>query len=321
MLNAYSKFDPFRSPQWRFERTLELVEHEPAPRRAQRCDDSQVRTYRNFLIRWRATQADDERATLFPRHPGLYYAQTWQFHADSEWRSLLQARILSRESPEKIAMRFGTLPSAVSWYEAIFFNVLDRIDCRDWIEKAVIASSASKIANRDGSLTASQRDLAYKIFGYFGGPDVLDILVSGLAGGFVPQGTKATEKWVDAAFKSVLKSRALTAAKTFEVNRYNVMQLFEITLGIMNHDFAVSGEGGGDQNEANAGISEFLQHVPWALSCDDKVARTPAQQRFERSRVEPRANESLALASDEVPRLLQFHEAKQTRATLETVNN
>jgi GAF domain-containing protein len=50
----------------------------------------------------------------------------------------VQARLLARHSPEEIA-RITPLPAeAVATYEALFFNVVDRLDARDWITAVAI---------------------------------------------------------------------------------------------------------------------------------------------------------------------------------------
>lgn len=314
----YVKYDPFRSPQWRSERVLEMIEAENGPLRPRRFDDSYVRTYRQFLIRWRNTEEDEEKTFLFPQAPSLYYAQHWHYHPDPEWRTLLQARILTRASDQDIAEAFGTLPDSVFWYETIFFNVRDRLNCHDWIVKSILGTALTRSTHRDGSLTDQQRDLVYKLFGYFGGPLVLNVMISGFDAASFPKKSSEIANWFDNSLKMLLRSRAAAAARIFEINRYNVMQLFELSLGVMNHDFAAKGAAGGAQNELQQNIEALMQEIEWGLAYDEESLEqiNSQQQAYVRSAVEPRASEQLQLAAGETPALLTYDAARQTR-TLE----
>lgn len=298
---AYQQYNPFREPQWRGERALSLVEGAQGPRRASpKSDDQYVRQYRNFLVKYLPQQDESLRLALFPRYPALYYAHQLQYHPDREWRTFCQARLLARQSDKEIGEAIGTLPEAVAWYEALFFNVRDRLDNHDWIVKTVLGTRDQRAANREGSITDHQRELLYKIYGYFGGPMILDVIISGFVSGNLPKNKAGIPGWFDSTWKTMMRSRSAEECRVFEHNRYTVMQLFEIHLAIMNAEQASAD---GPLTESDKNIETMLLNLGsvWGMAHKGLELRTEQQQQYAISATEPRASEQLMLGAGVIP--------------------
>lgn len=322
MATSFELNNPFRTPEWRADRAMVLSGNNPRLRPA-RSDDIYVREYAKFLHRYLEggeTLTPAQQQELYARNAALYYAQLMHFHNDFEWRAMLQARLLTRESYTDIAKRFGTVPEAIAWYAAIFFDVKDRLDCHDWVVKSVLGTAMDRAANRDGTMTDHQRNLTYKLFGYYGGPLVLDVIISGFTRDPFPTQSSEIPRWFDSTIKNLLRSRAATAARIFEVNRFNVMQLFELELAIISSDIQAKSLETGVQSPIAKGVEMLLKQAPWALMQDKEANVTPEQIAFSTSAVEPSWEEEYALAQGKQPQSLLTRVAEQELAAAETNN-
>src|SRR5690554_3422959 len=126
----FQSINPLRPPQWRADRALQLVELNQRPRS---WDDRSVREYCWFLYGFLAAAGDDEqRLVVEHKWPNVSHAHNLYYHPDQEWRYVLEARLLTREPVPEIAKRFQVTAGTVECYEKVFFNVFDRLNCRDW---------------------------------------------------------------------------------------------------------------------------------------------------------------------------------------------
>lgn len=240
---------------------------------------------------------------LFPKYPGLFAAHLFHHQPDKEWRWLLQARILSGENDEQVARRMSTLPSAVKWYERIFFNVRDRLDASDYITKQVIGKMEERSTSaREGRLTDFHEQMSYKLFGYFGGPIILDIIFSGFTRVPMPDRADRTDQWMDSTMQSLVRRKATSAARHLEINKYNIMPLLDLNMRIIE----AAKDSGGSVTEYERNIQTVMDTIPWELSEArvKRMERTGEQVPFETTAIEPRADELLQLAVGKVPRKL-----------------
>jgi hypothetical protein len=104
------KHNPFRPLKWRAERALRLVANHPSVRLGSH-DDFYVRSYRDYLVAMLAAgddEAEQEAAILQWSH--VHQAHAFHYHADSEWRQILEAWLLTGETYDGIAKRLATEP-------------------------------------------------------------------------------------------------------------------------------------------------------------------------------------------------------------------
>lgn len=318
MSAEFNLHNPMRDPRWRAERVLTMLGVHP-PLRPRKFDDAFVRRYRAFVPRFTRAPSEEARMALFTRFPEIYYAHQTDYTPDTEWKAILQSRILTGETDEEVAHRFATLPGVITWYERLFFNVRDRLTCHDWVVKSVLGTAASRIANTDGSHTEYQRDLTYKLFGYFGGPMVLDVVISGFVAGELPSEASQIPNWFDKTLKTLIRSKATAAARLFEVNKYNIMQLFEIQLGIMNTELQ---PGAGDKETSHEkNIAAMMNTMPWGLLKRKSAPLSRMQREYSLTSVEPRAQEQLQLAVDQAPDSLVIDAKQFKRITVTDVED
>jgi hypothetical protein len=169
---AVQRYSFFREPDWRWRRALALAQSgRPATR--QQDDDQTLRAARYLGAAERPQAARRERGLA--RSFGDL-REALRLHEQGGPRALeAQARLLAGQPPDEVADRTALSGEAVRCYEALFFNVADRLHARDWVTLRVI--------RRRRSLD-ELRALADRLllgFAYFGGVVVLEALLPFLA--------------------------------------------------------------------------------------------------------------------------------------------
>lgn len=320
MHSQFQRYNPMRPAAWRQERVLELMEHMPNPKKPhRRRDDRYVREYYRFLRKYAAQTTESERVAMFDANPSLYYAHSIHFHPDKEWRSVAQGFLLTGDTLESCAAALDTLPEALDWYERLFFNVRDRLEAEAWVAKTVLGSSAYRAANREGSVTENQQDILFKLFGYYGGPIILKIVISGFRRGSLPRRPEEISPWFDSTFTMLIKSRATQAARVFQINKYNVMQLMEIQCSIMTSERSVLQ--GGPETDVEQNVQAFMERIPWVMAKKGAkdLDNNALEQHYATSSVEPRADEQMALALGQTPDQLKLAEASHDSSRIISV--
>lgn len=297
MHRAYQIFSPFREPKWRLNRVLTLVDHEPRPlRSSRRRDDAYIMAYRKFLLKFRTCEDDEARLAMFPAFPGLFYAHLLYYHPDREWRALVEACILAGMPDEEVAAELSTLPETVTWYERIFFNVRDRLDCEIWIIKNLLGRPEERRGGQDGRISDDQWAMLLKLFGYYGGPAVLKVLLAGFQRrGQRPRSAEEVRDWYDEAAITNIRRQAVAGARTFEVNKYNIMQLLDLHTRLL--ELARATEQGAPSSDVEQNVEALIHGLSWTAGAAGRMKAAPALLTFQDTDAELRADEALAMAA------------------------
>lgn len=116
-----------------------------------------------------ATEADF--AKLRRRHPALVEAvELHERNALTRW--MLEARVLAGQSTTEIAHLLQLSAATVAMYEAVFFDVRDRLEAPYWVIGQAIGPRYHE------KLEACRVDAVLKVFAYYCGPRMLDLLLS-----------------------------------------------------------------------------------------------------------------------------------------------
>jgi hypothetical protein len=270
---------------------------------------------KSFLLRWR-NRTEAGRDELLHENPGLYYA--YQLHEnesdDHELEFMIQSRLLSGQEPEDISKALGTLPEAVTWYESIFFNVTDRLENHDWIVKHVLLPAAARNILHDnlGDDAAQQQarftliakpflDWSLKWFSYFGGPIICEWMIGGFKRGATVTRQEDIDAFVDEHWSNTIRRRSAQAAGIFEVNKYNVMELFHTHSQIMTLEKSTDSVEN-KKTDLEHHINHFLGGLPWAVGASGrKQLEDLSVGEFDEASAELRADElMLVAASDDI---------------------
>ena len=248
-----------RSVTWRSDRVLELLKREPRPGRCTSRDDYFVREFRSFMVKRRNIQSDQGFEELFDRNPGIWYAAELHDNLNPRRRAIIQAMLLSGQDDLVIAKTYGGIPEAVQWYEALFFNVRDRLEANNWIQDSVIVPSYIS------QLDESPENTMLKFFGYYGGPVLLDFMVSGFKKGLnLPTSPEDLDLYLDKHFFTGIRRQSAMHVNMFEVNKYNVMELFNTHCRLI--EIEKSSESADEaRNSMEKNILVMLEELPWAV--------------------------------------------------------
>lgn len=314
----FEKYNPFRSPSWRFDRVLTLVSARPRPLRASRTDDDRyIRAYRKFLVRIQGRETRESQMPIFEENPALHFAHLIFHNPDKETRSIVQAKILARESDRAIAEYVNTLPDAIAWYAKLFFDVRDRLKSRGYIIKVISGRWDDQTSAPDGSMTEYQKYLCYKLFGYLGGPGILNFVIHGANEGCFPYKSADYPDWFDETWASFTRCRSAMMMKTFPFNKYTVMQLFELHLQLVVMTKQAQLGSGGAPADYRRNVEEMLKSIPWVVGERGFKDKSAIEHTYDVTAVEPRADEALQLAQGTEPQSLKGVRELQMRIASE----
>lgn len=277
----FQRFNFFRRPDWRWERVLRMVDRHPTPGRASRRDDDFVRRARTFVLRWRSRNTEEEREELFWEEPGLYYAYELfeRQTAQPEGALFLQARLLARQTFEQIAELLSTVPDTVRWYEALFFNVADRLQNRDWITKHVLLPALLRQTTLTGQSNSPFMDSvaarpfldgSLKLFAYFGGPHVADVMITGFQSGKPPASADGLAEWFDGHWSMTVRRRSTQAALQFEINKFNVTELLTVHARLIELDRSEQNREQ-QRTAAEKHIQAMIDQIAWVVGQDGQA--------------------------------------------------
>lgn len=232
--------DPFLKPYWRHERVVRMLRTTP-PERCKHYDDPWVQGYRKFLFTWR--RGESHREQLRYENPGLFYAYSLydRMVIEPDIALMVEARLLAGISAESIANDCKTMPETIQWYERLFFNVSDFLTHHDWMMKNVLLPASDRFApagpEEDDDDDAAEvkpsyaivrphLDMTLKFFAYFGGPLICDVLISGFRRDRHVRKAEDISDYFNDQFLLQLQRRSAQTIGQFEINKYNVMELF-----------------------------------------------------------------------------------------------
>ena len=224
----FFKNNSFRSLQWRSHRVIELVDN---PRlKPRRSDDAYIRSYRRYrILRMAAGMDRTKRFSAFLAHPHSCVADAIYFAANTEFRHILEARLLSEESPAEIASRLKLDEETINHYEALFFDFRDRPHDTDWVQEVILGPIEYLFPKLNGVMSETQRGFLYRMFAYCGGSAVLDSVVHSIAPPTMPDSRESVGSWLDGAADQIVQSLS-SAAKHARPIQDAVVRLLELAL-------------------------------------------------------------------------------------------
>jgi len=161
---------PLRSPAWRFLRARSLMERGKSIRSQQ--DDAWVQRATSFLTTAEHTTGTTGKPGRHPQYDHDLAAAFAVLNGPANTRGLLEAYLLTDSPLDYVAARCDLSLPVVEAYEALIFNVRDRLRASDWIAYRAIGSTTP----------AGYRDeypaRLWRAFAYAGGPLILETVIA-----------------------------------------------------------------------------------------------------------------------------------------------
>jgi len=314
-------YDPFLTPQWRFDRIRTILSSDS--RQASRFDDTDVKQFYRFYTKWRETTGNSTaRESLLLQYPQEYYAvKMYEAIQDgnTDFQVIIESRLLAGQSPQDIAAAVNTFPGAIAWYASIFFDVQPRLQQTDWIIAQVIMPSIRQaqlareadddddddvddIFMRKGrkpvpNIIEQHYDPTLKFFAYFGGQYILDMLLSGFRRDLVPNGFDDLIPWMQKNFAGMMTVKSMQSLMRMPINKYSVKELLSVYSNLL--EFQRSTE---DSEESRSAMQQHLHammaEIPWMVSKrQEDVLEGTLLKQFDDSAVELSADERLLVAA------------------------
>lgn len=314
--------NPFRRPDWRMERVLQIIDRAEHPGRSTKRDDKYVKALRNFILRYRGSEGD-ARQRLGYENPGLFWA--FQIYDERDGRAgrkamMLESRILARQNNVEIAKELRTIPEVVDYYSHLFFDVREGLDSHDWVVDDVLMPAYDEAQQTEQQAgTASDEtpdgvtphvrkplaepyfDATLKFFAYFGGALILDFAITGFRRDMIAHQREDVGEWWDQHWMNRLKQRSATAAQTFQVNRYNVMALFETHKEIIAIQRSAQNEES-RQDAVHKAVRVMMEGLKWAVGKEGRaLVEGTAVVKYDSGAAELRDNELTMVAAGHDP--------------------
>ena len=309
--------DPFLKPNWRHERVVQMLSCVP-PERCKRYDDSWVKGYKKFLFQW--NKGEDNRNKLMHDNPGLYFAYLLydRMYVEPEMRQMVEARLLANSSYADIANECKTIPETIQWYERLFFNVKDFLPHHDWILKHVLLPASDRFVSddpdddqEDFQPTTSQEivkphfDLTLKFFAYYGGPLACDVMISGFRRDRRVLSNDDLPEYFHDQFMTQIMRRSAQASGQFEINKYNVMELFHTHSRIIEIQKSTDSSEG-RHSELEKHVNAMMSEFPWTVGREgQKLYEGSKLGEYDQLAAEVGPDEVMFIAAGEEPESLK----------------
>jgi len=252
---VFRENNPQRPVDWRWQLAGELLG--VAYNYRMRGKDADVKLCRRFRKALDAVRHPGERLRLLTLYPDMYEA--WSLYAasdDVQLRWELEARILAGESFESIATKLAMPLEAVRLYESCFFHVTDRLQSPSYITQVVFGRSIHS------GLHAREYDLLWKMYGYWGGPLVLDQLVFRFAKQQRPESVESVRGFWSDDLANTMRLNAAIAARVAPITE----DTYEAIINTYLKMVAAEKNAGNTPNEGIlTNIQSMLVNIPWHL--------------------------------------------------------
>ena len=287
--------NPFRTTCWRWQRAQEIVEGDgPATTRRRDGVDGYkwINKAVNFINDYNACSNDSQKAVLADRRADIFWAHwAWLATANPQ-RHSIEAHILARETDDEIAWRCGTQSGVIEAYEALFFNVREKLQHKQYVLHCVMGEAIQRgISERD-------YDLLWKMYGYFIGPHILDALESKFSNPVWCGSPDAVGAAVLDDAVGTLKLKAAVATKTIPVNSHTQLALLEQFTKFVEVERSTD-SAGKSQEQILEHISAMMTTLPFNVggrSPQGNIIPTTTAQDYDHGAVELHTEELMKLS-------------------------
>jgi hypothetical protein len=300
--------NPWRVPDWRWLRAQHIAHGGPPAtvRRDGATSTTLILWAARFSKAWQGCAEDEQSLMkLAWQMPALFWAHYLydQPHNPARWS--VEARILAGETDLEIARRIGCGVEIIEIYEALFFNVRDKLDRKDYILHTVLKDAVLR------GLDERDKDLLWKFVAYTCGSNVLNAVINPLV---KPQWVDSPEDipaFIQDTTTNVIKKKAAVAALCVPINDKTEMKLIK-AFGKFEKLERSSDSQGKATDQITQGIGAMLENLPFRVrSMKAAKAQAGPLSEYDRTPVELRQDEFMCVAAGySLPREKLFKQLK-----------
>jgi hypothetical protein len=315
----YSYFNPFRPPDWRWLRATGInnrTQLSTTRKRDAAPGYMWIRRAVRFQVEYdRARNDQVARSELAGNRPALY----WAHHLHTQeptMKAAVQAYILARQNDFEVGYRCGLAPEIVEAYEAIFFNVREKLNHSEYILHCVIGPDLQQ------ALSERLYALLWKLYGYFCGPHFLAALTSKFPNAVWCQTADAMSAAIQDDAIATLKLKAAIAAKTVSVGQNNQLALMEQFTKFVEVERSTESQGRA-QDQILGHIQALFAALPFQVGAPQNGMDSNPLDTYDQSSIELTFQETMRvttrqpLRDAELLKNLQFPQTVLTQKDLE----
>ena len=216
--------NPRRATNWRWLRAMQIDSGGPRASRAIDGPEGFTWIRRASRLKRRYEQAGNRPELMYrliQYDRPLFWAHSIFLDDKAATRWAIEARILAGETDREIAERLGTDPEIIEAYEAVFFQVREMLNRRDYIVNVVMGEAVTR------GLSERQFDLLWKMFAYHGGSYVLDAVISKFTPIAKPESHDGVGQFFQEFAVNTVKHKAAVATLTVPINTHTQLALIE----------------------------------------------------------------------------------------------
>lgn len=277
--------NPMRPVDWRWQRAKFLSDNGC---KATVHDDNLTSRALKFARRAIVCLNDSDYNRLLDDYPELFEA--WHLYKEASCRLFrfeIEARVMADEPIAAIARKTGIAPAIITAYEDCFFEVRPRLDAQSYIQQGVLQPAAmAGIKNRE-------YDLLWKLYGYWGGPVVLDTLIYGQTPSTKPDSPAGVAAFWQDDIADQVRQKAAVAMRKMAVDSQTSQDILTVYQKMVALE-RTAGEGKGANEGMLANINAMLGELPWHKYQRTEAVVTEVDQ-FDAAGVNLRAEELIAV--------------------------
>lgn len=289
-----SRDNPFRPVDWRWQTVKYLQEH--GLRLTKSYSDSWLAKARRFVDEQQRASDDLQQFEVAARYPAIYGAfRIYKTTTVKSAKYELEARLLASEPVPQIADKTGITEATVAAYAELFFDVAPKLKNPGYIAHVVLGPSAIK------GISEREPDVIWKMFGYWCGPVVLDLLIYRFKQPCKAESPQAIAALMADDIREQLLLKTMIAVRSLNINWQTQTEVLNTYLRMLELERTAGGGDGGSES-MKSGIQGLLESLPWTR--DAALAAKQSLVEFHDNGVELRADELLLTAAGQRPQNL-----------------
>jgi hypothetical protein len=216
--------NPRRAPNWRWLRAVQIDTGGP---RATRAVDGEagfawIRRASRMKRRYeKAGNRPDALYRLIQYDRDMFWAHSMWLDEKSPMRWAIEACVLAGMTSQQIAAKIGTNAEIIEAYENVFFDVRDRLNDKLYVVNVVMADAVTR------GISERQYDLLWKLFGYQGGPYVLESVISKCSPIAKPEKPEDVGQFFQDFAVNTVKHKAAVATLTVPINTHTQLAIID----------------------------------------------------------------------------------------------
>lgn len=255
MSTVFRKNNPRRPVDWRWQLADVALSQDIRIRRSR--SDASIQKAIKLRRQINRCQNDNDYMRVLDADPDLYEA--WVLFDDGEDRETrweLEARLLTDQPYTEMAKVLALSVKSIEYYEALFFNVRDRLECPSYITQVVLGKSIH------AGLNERAYDVLWKMYGYWAGYCVLNSLIYRFNAPAIAENVEGVTAFWDDDGKAMLRQKSAIAVRTMPINWETQTEIVNLYLRMVEIE-RNAGEGGAGSEAVLANINTLFTQIPW----------------------------------------------------------